>query len=121
VLLIDARRRPSGRLGPRKAPIQVSDLRGFSRTHLPENSSRFIHAKMIVATIGRTDHVLTERELHDAALGDAQKPSTNAEACLYRSFRRASFRCSGIDALLKAGGRSSWATSRRCGSTNGCS
>ncbi|MDA9420974.1 hypothetical protein [Bradyrhizobium sp. CCBAU 53380] len=86
VLLIDAQEKafPAGAL-PRKAPIQVSDLRGFSRTHMPENSSRFVHAKMIVATIGRVDHVLEgSANCTFAALGAITRPGINAEACLYR-------------------------------------
>jgi hypothetical protein len=106
VLLIDAEEKafPAGSV-PRKARIQVSDLRGFSRTHLPENSSRFIHAKMIVATIGRTDHVLTgSANCTTPALGDAEVPSTNAEACLYRRLPAGNvFDALELAPLLKAG------------------
>ncbi|MGY3396458.1 hypothetical protein ACVWW6_009049 [Bradyrhizobium sp. USDA 3311] len=86
VLLIDAEEKafPAGAV-PRKAPIQISDLRGFSRTHLPEKSSRFVHAKMIVATIGRVDHVMEgSANCTFAALGAVNRPGINAEACLYR-------------------------------------
>jgi hypothetical protein len=92
-LLIDAEEKafPADSV-PRKAPIQVSDLRGFSRTHLPENSSRFVHAKMIVATIGRTDHVLIgSANCTTPALGDAEEPATNAELVSTDDFRLAPF------------------------------
>ncbi|MBB4263754.1 hypothetical protein [Bradyrhizobium sp. CIR3A] len=106
VLLIDAQEKafPADAL-PRKAPIQVSDLRGFSRSHLPENSSRFIHAKMIVATVGRTDHVLAgSANCTTAALGNAKNPGINAEACLYRRFPAGTvFDALELTPLLKAG------------------
>jgi len=105
-LLIDAEEKafPAGAI-PRKALIQVSDLRGFSRTHLPENSSRFIHAKMIVATVGRTDHVLAgSANCTTPALGDAKKPGINAEACLYRRLPAGVvFDALELESLLKPG------------------
>lgn len=105
VLLIDAAEKafPVDAL-PRKTPIQISDLRGFSRTHLPENSSRFIHAKLFVATVGHTDHVLEgSANCTFAALGGANRPGINAEACLYRRLPTgAVFDALELSPLLKA-------------------
>jgi hypothetical protein len=86
VLLIDAEEKafPVDAV-PRKAPIQVSDVRGFSKKHFPEGKNRYIHAKMIVATVGRVDHVLIgSANCTLAALGSPSRAGINAEACLYR-------------------------------------
>jgi len=105
VLMIDAEQRafPAEAL-PRKAPIQVSDLRSFSSIHLPEKNSRFIHAKMIVATIGGVDHVLAgSANCTLAALGTANRPGINQEACLYRRLPAgALFNRLGLTPLLDA-------------------
>jgi hypothetical protein len=106
VLLIDAERRafPADAL-PRNTKIQVSDLRGFSSVHLPENLARFIHAKLFVATVGRVDHILGgSANCTIAALGTANRRGINDEACLYRRLPTgAIFDALGLTPLLKAG------------------
>src|SRR5262249_52547192 len=86
VLLIDAKRKafPADALSA-KDEVQVSDLQALGPSLLPTNNSRFVHAKMIVATVGGMDHILFGSANSTlAALGDARHPGINEEACLYR-------------------------------------
>jgi hypothetical protein len=70
---------------PKTAAIQVSELQMFDTRHFPKHNSRFVHAKMIVATAGGTDHILVgSANCTTAALGDGTQPGINEEACLYR-------------------------------------
>jgi hypothetical protein len=86
VLLVDTERRlfPVSAL-PRDSKIQISELRGFDKKNFTTGNTRFIHAKMIVATVAGIDHVLVgSANCSFAALGDLQRPGLNEEACLYR-------------------------------------
>ena len=85
-LLIDTERRlfPTLALSG-KTGIEVSDIYGFDKKLFPAGNRRFIHAKMIVATVGGTDHVLMgSANCSFAALGNLRQQGTNEEACLYR-------------------------------------
>jgi hypothetical protein len=87
VLLIDADRKafPVDALPSGNSEIQLSDLKNFDPKLLPEKNARFIHAKVIVATVGKTDHVLAgSANCTFAALGNANARGINEEACLYR-------------------------------------
>jgi hypothetical protein len=54
-------------------------------------SSRFIHAKLIIASTASHDHVLAgSANCTTAALGSLERPATNGEACLYRRLPRGS-------------------------------
>jgi hypothetical protein len=86
VLLIDTQRRlfPASALSG-KAGTQVVELYGFEKKHFPQANRRFIHAKLIVATIGGADHVLVgSANCTFAALGNVRRAGVNEEACLYR-------------------------------------
>ena len=65
--------------------IRVGELTGFDERRFPKRNSRFVHAKLIVATTGDTDHVLVgSANCTLAALGRGDEPGINEEACLYR-------------------------------------
>jgi hypothetical protein len=86
ILLVDTKRRlfpTSAAQG--KSGIQISEMYGFAKKHFPAGNTRFIHAKMIVVTAGREDHVLVgSANCTFAALGDRRRPGDNEEVCLYR-------------------------------------
>ncbi|MCI0755544.1 phospholipase D-like domain-containing protein [Teichococcus vastitatis] len=65
--------------------VRVGELAGFDERRFPKRNSRFVHAKLIVATTGDTDHVLVgSANCTLAALGRGDEPGINEEACLYR-------------------------------------
>lgn len=65
--------------------VRVGELAGFDERRFPKRNSRFVHAKLIVATTGDTDHVLVgSANCTLAALGRGEEPGINEEACLYR-------------------------------------
>ncbi len=86
VLLVDTKRRlfpAQAALGD--AGVQVSEMYGFAKRHFTEGNTRFIHAKMIVVTSGREDHVLMgSANCTIPALGNRRRPGANEEVCLYR-------------------------------------
>jgi hypothetical protein len=102
VLLIDTERKlfPATALTG-KAKIQVSKLQGFDKSLFPSGNRRFIHAKMIVVTVGGMDHVLVgSANCTFAALGNARR--SNEEACLYRRFPTGKlFDALGLEPLLR--------------------
>lgn len=65
--------------------VRVGELAGFDERRFPKRNRRFVHAKLIVATTGDTDHVLVgSANCTLAALGRGEEPGINEEACLYR-------------------------------------
>lgn len=65
--------------------VRLGELAGFDERRFPKLNSRFVHAKLIVATTGDTDHVLVgSANCTLAALGRGEEPGINEEACIYR-------------------------------------
>jgi hypothetical protein len=65
--------------------VRLGELARFDERRFPKRNSRFVHAKLIVATTGDTDHVLVgSANCTLAALGRGDAPGINEEACLYR-------------------------------------
>lgn len=65
--------------------VRVGELAGFDERRFPKRNRRFVHAKLIIATTGDTDHVLVgSANCTLAALGHGNEPGANEEACLYR-------------------------------------
>lgn len=65
--------------------VRVGELAGFDERRFPKRNSRFVHAKLVVANTGDTDHVLVgSANCTIAALGRGDDPGINEEACLYR-------------------------------------
>ena len=65
--------------------VRLEKLAHFDERRFPKRNSRFVHAKLIVATTGDTDHVLVgSANCTLAALGRGNAPGINEEACLYR-------------------------------------
>jgi hypothetical protein len=85
-LLVDIERElfPAKAL-PKNSRTQISEIAGFDKKHFSDSNRRFVHAKMIVATVGRVDHVLIgSANCTIAALGGERYKAVNEEACLYR-------------------------------------
>jgi hypothetical protein len=66
-------------------PVRVVELAGFDEKRFSKTNRRFVHAKLILAATGATDHVLVgSANCTLAALGHGLRPGINEEACLYR-------------------------------------
>lgn len=65
--------------------VRLGELAQLDERRFPKRNSRFVHAKLILATTGETDHVLVgSANCTLAALGRGDAPGINEEACLYR-------------------------------------
>jgi hypothetical protein len=65
--------------------VRLGELAHVDERRFPKRNSRFVHAKLILATTGETDHVLVgSANCTLAALGRGDAPGINEEACLYR-------------------------------------
>lgn len=88
------------RIGPRKTILPIDSRQHefpvkarFAKTptivDLDWPSQRFTHAKIVIATTARHDHVLVgSANCTTAALGRPGATGSNAEACIYRRLRR---------------------------------
>jgi hypothetical protein len=75
---------PAAALGGGRT-VRVVELAGFDEKRFSKTNRRFVHAKLIVAATGATDHVLVgSANCTLAALGHGSQPGINEEACLYR-------------------------------------